>query len=184
MKEQKQPKPLKRPLTFPSNWWLVLYGVLMLFEMGSAFVMYPKLPDPLPVHYDRWGEPDRFVPKNEWDGLWFFVVITLVLAGIFVGCFLMSKYGTSEFYKSKFRLSKDEARILACRIILVSGVYVLAACSVITYLPFESVRHIMLTLVTVLLILMFLSIAIVILRSTVQVRKTHRFQTVPGGFQT
>ena len=31
-------------------------------------------------------------------------------------------------------------------------------------------------LVTVLLILMFLSIAIVILRSTVQVRKTHRFK--------
>lgn len=34
-----------------------------------GLMLYPDMPDPVPVHWGAGGEPDRFEPKNLWSAL-------------------------------------------------------------------------------------------------------------------
>lgn len=49
--------------------WFVAAAVLLALDVALTVAVYPSLPDPMPVHFDASGVPDRWVPKSWWTAL-------------------------------------------------------------------------------------------------------------------
>ena len=49
-----------------SSGWFAASTVMLLLTAAAGLILYPGMPDPLPVHWDGSGSPDSFAPKTVW----------------------------------------------------------------------------------------------------------------------
>ncbi|HKU02676.1 MAG TPA: DUF1648 domain-containing protein [Arthrobacter sp.] len=49
-----------------SSGWFAASMLALLLTAVTGAVLYPGMPDPVPVHWDGSGSPDRFAPKTAW----------------------------------------------------------------------------------------------------------------------
>ncbi|MFF2344561.1 DUF1648 domain-containing protein [Pseudarthrobacter sp. NPDC058119] len=46
--------------------WFAASVLALLLTAVTGAALYPGMPDPVPVHWDGSGSPDRFAPKTAW----------------------------------------------------------------------------------------------------------------------
>jgi uncharacterized membrane protein len=59
--------PADRPRTAPALGWYVAGIVVLMAAIVIGAAIYDSLPDPLPVHWNASGVPDRFAAKGLWS---------------------------------------------------------------------------------------------------------------------
>lgn len=52
---------MKTTMKWNNNFWIL--GAVLAFMLVVAAVLFPNLPDDLPIHYNINGEPDNWMPK-------------------------------------------------------------------------------------------------------------------------
>lgn len=69
--------------------WSLLYIPIILGTIALGLVLYPHMPDMLPMHADFTGNVDRWEPKTLGSGIGFPVVFEIFMAACFVFCHWM-----------------------------------------------------------------------------------------------
>ncbi|KAA9004721.1 DUF1648 domain-containing protein [Paenibacillus spiritus] len=54
--------------------WIIASVLIGIIPFAVYLLLYPRMPDMVPIHYDGGGAADRFVPKTSWE--------LLLLAGL------------------------------------------------------------------------------------------------------
>lgn len=103
------------------------HAFAILLIAGSAVaiaLVYERLPDPVPTHWNLSGEPDGFTPKP-----WGAFAMPLVMAGLYLLLLLLPKISPRGFQIDRFADTWATVRSLVMVFLFVIGLVALAAAS-------------------------------------------------------
>ncbi|WP_345763999.1 DUF1648 domain-containing protein [Diaminobutyricibacter sp. McL0608] len=83
-----------RPRVAPAIGWYVAGVVVLMAAIVIGAVVYDSLPNPLPVHWNAQGAPDRFAAKSLWSVFGPILVGLAVVAVLFVLAIFMRRLPT------------------------------------------------------------------------------------------
>lgn len=112
---------------------LEIIGALsLIFLLGYPLYNYPSLPDIIPTHFDVYGNPDHFSPKN------MLAILPSIGLGLYLGLTLLN------FYPHLFNYPQDITELNAAKSYkiatkLIRGLKLLISCF-FAYIIFSSIQ--------------------------------------------